>query len=158
MDVATSTAADDSTGCGCGCGSTEVAASTAVQLPIVWQRLVDREGETCPRCASTQAAVEHAVASLTEALRPLGIEPTLETRELDQATFDAAPVESNRIWIAGKPLEAWIDAETGSSRCCSVCGDRHCRTLDADGTTFESIPERLIVKAGLAAAASLALT
>ena len=36
---------------------------------------------------------------------PLSIEPTLETIALDQATFDEARTQSNRIWIAGRPLE-----------------------------------------------------
>jgi hypothetical protein len=126
-----------------------------VKLPIVWQRLVGEQGTTCPRCGSTQLAVERAVKSLAEALRPLGIAPTLETREIDQATFDAAPAESNRIWIAGRPLEDWVDAATGSSQCCSVCGTAYCRTVEVDGKSFEAVPERLIVRAGLAAAASL---
>jgi hypothetical protein len=44
------------------------------------------------------------VRTLAEALRPLGIEATLETRELGHAEFEAAPSESNRIFIAGQPL------------------------------------------------------
>jgi hypothetical protein len=38
-------------------------------LPIVWKRLVD-EGETCPRCGSTQQSVIAAVAKLESALSP----------------------------------------------------------------------------------------
>jgi hypothetical protein len=82
---------------GCGCGTTclpaspEAAGSALVKLPIVWQRLVS-EGQTCQRCGSTQEAIEHAMVTLTEALRPLGIEPELETRTLDQAAFEADPV------------------------------------------------------------------
>ena len=45
-------------------------------------------------------------------LGPLGIGPQLQTRVLDQVSFDTAPAESNRIWIAGKPLEEWIGART----------------------------------------------
>jgi hypothetical protein len=52
-------------------------------------------------------------------------------------------------------LEHWLGATTGASRCCSVCGETECRTLEVDGASFEAVPERLIVKAGLAAAASL---
>ncbi len=123
-------------------------------LPVVWQRLVT-DGATCPRCGITGTAVERAVSTLADVLRPLGIEPTLEIRALDQAEFEASPAESNRIFIAGRPLEAWIGATVSASECCSVCGENHCRTVEVDGTTFEAIPERLIVKAGLAAAASL---
>ena len=126
----------------------------AVTLPIVWQRLVS-DGETCPRCGSTQEAIEHAVATLSDALRPLNIDPTLETIALDQATFDAAPAESNRIWIAGRPLEDWLAAEVSATRCCSVCGNNNCRALEVDGASYEAVPEALIVKAGLAAASTL---
>jgi hypothetical protein len=118
-----------SSGTQCGCDqscSPDAAATSPVTMPIVWQRLV-RRGETCPRCGSTQSAIERAVATLTEALRPLNIEPTLETIALDQETFEQSPAESNRIWIAGRPLEEWIDAHVSESHCCSVCGDSNCR-------------------------------
>ena len=144
----------DST-CGCGPKCDTCDTDGAIALKIVWQRLVSDEGETCPRCGTTQAAVQQAVNTLAEVLLPLGIEPILETRELDLKAFEAAPIESNRIWIADQPLEAWIGADVGGTRCCTVCGDNDCRTLELDGTTFEAIPERLIVKAGLAAASSL---
>jgi hypothetical protein len=36
-----------------------------------------------------------------------------------------------------------------------VCGDAPCRTVEVDGTTYEAIPERLLVKAAMVAAASL---
>ena len=143
------------TTCGCGpaCDAGETTVTPAA-LPIVWQRLVSG-GETCPRCGSTQAAVEHAVVTLTEVLRPLNIEPTLETVALDQDTFEQAPTESNRIWIAGRPLEEWVEGEVSESQCCSVCGTNNCRTLEIDGATYEAVPESLIVKAGLAAAATM---
>ena len=123
-------------------------------LPIVCQRLVSG-GETCPRCGSTQGAIERAAATLTEVLRPLDIEVTVESLALDQATFDETPTESNRIWIAGRSLEDWVGAQASESTCCSVCGNSNCRTLHVDGATYEAIPETLIVKAGLAAASTL---
>lgn len=92
---------------------------------------------------------------LSEVLRPLGIRPTLEERTLDNVAFEATPRESNRIWIADRPLEDWIGGNVGESRCCTVCGEHDCRTLELDGSTFEAIPEQLIVKAGLAAASTL---
>lgn len=95
------------------------------------------------------------MVTLTETLRPLGIEPELETRALDQATFEAHPSESNRVWIAGQPMEAWVGAQVGASPCCSVCGDTPCRTVEVDGTTYEAIPERLLVRAAMVAAADL---
>ena len=121
-------------------------------LPIIWQRLVDAGGRTCERCGSTEGALGHAVAKLKTALAPLGIEPTLETREIDQAGFQRDPSASNRIWIAGRPLEEWLGASTGSSQCCSVCGDADCRTVELGDTVYEALPEELIVQAALAAA------
>lgn len=123
-------------------------------LPIVWQRLVST-GQTCPRCAGTGNEVERAFQQLQAQLRPLGIEPMLETREIDEAAFKANPSESNRIWIAGKPMEEWLNATVGSSRCCSVCGDSECRTVDVGGASYEVVPEELLVKAGLIAALTM---
>jgi len=124
-------------------------------LDILWQRLVDANGSTCPRCSTTQQQVERAVERLKSALAPLGVEPRLETREIVPTAFQARPLESNRIWIAGEPLEAWLNGTSGASRCCDACGDAECRTLEVDGTTYEAIPESLLVRAGLIAASRL---
>ena len=124
-------------------------------LPIVWQRLVSPEGKTCERCAATAEEMQRAISRLEQVLEPLGIEPTLETREIDERTFKARPSESNRIWIAGKPMEEWLEATVGSSRCCSVCGESECRTVEVRGTTFETIPEELFLRAALIASAEL---
>ena len=126
-----------------------------ISLPIVWQRLVSSDGRTCDRCGGTHQELERAIAVLTEALRPLDIEPTLETREIDQESFAANPSTSNRIWILDKPLEEWLAGSVGSSQCCSVCGESECRTVEVSRSTFEVIPERLILKAALLAAAQL---
>ena len=126
-----------------------------IALPIVWQRLVSSKGKTCDRCDATHQEIQRAVSKLKETLRPLGIEPTLETREIDERSFKANPSESNRIWIAGKPMEEWLGARVGSSRCCSVCGDSECRTVEVAGAAFEAIPEKLFLKAALIAAAQL---
>jgi hypothetical protein len=123
-------------------------------LPIIWQRLVSG-GKTCDRCGATYLEMQQAVGKLKEALRPLGLEPTLEVREIDEKSFKANPSESNRIWIAGRPMEDWLGATVGSSRCCSVCGDAPCRTVEVAGSTFETIPEKLFIKAALVAAAQL---
>ena len=108
-----------------------------------------------PSLCRTQIEVERAVTVLGDVLRPLGIELTLETRALDQSDFEAAPHESNRILVAGRPLEDWIGATASASECCSVCGANQCRTVEVDGRTFETVPASLIIKAGLVAAASL---
>ncbi len=125
------------------------------QLVIVWQRLVGDDGRTCDRCGATFEEVQRAMATLREVLAPLDIEPVLETREIDDASFRKDPSLSNRIWVHDRPMEDWLDASVGSSRCCSVCGDALCRTVEIGGTTFETIPERVLVRAALIAAAQL---
>lgn len=123
-------------------------------LHIMWQRLV-HEGATCPRCGSTGDNVARAVVTLRDALRPLGIEPVLEVRAIDDAAFRARPEASNRIAIEGRSIEAWLAGQTGSSPCCDVCGDQPCRTVEVGGQSYETIPEALIVRAALVAAAQL---
>jgi hypothetical protein len=93
--------------------------------------------------------MQRAVDKLNKSLRPLGIEPILEIREIDERAFKAKPSESNRIWIAGRPMEEWLGASVGSSPCCSVCGTSECRTMEVEGATFETIPEKLFLKAAL---------
>jgi hypothetical protein len=86
---------------------------------------------------------------------PLGIQPELEIIEFDSSSFRANPAESNRITIADRTIEEWLGGHTGGSRCCSVCGDSDCRTLEVGGVSFETVPERLILKAALLASAAL---
>lgn len=124
-------------------------------LPIIWQRLVSSDGKTCDRCNATYQEIQRAVSKLKEALGPLGIEPSLEIREIGEKSFKATPSESNRIWIAGRPMEEWLGARVGSSRCCSVCGDSECRTVEVEGATFEAIPEKLFLRAALLASSQL---
>src|SRR5215471_10583818 len=125
------------------------------QLRIVWQRLVNTEGQTCDRCSATYEALWRAIPKLEGFLRPLGLEPTLESKEIDEKSFKADPSVSNRIWIAGRPLEEWLGATVGTSRCCSVCGNSECRTVEVGGTVFEAIAEELILKAAMVAAAQM---
>jgi hypothetical protein len=124
-------------------------------LTIIWQRLVSSSGQTCDRCALTFAALQRAVAKLKDVLRPLDLQPTLQASEIQEETFKANPSASNRIWIAGKSLEEWLSARVGSSHCCSVCGESECRTLEVEGTVFEAVPENVIIKAALIAAAQM---
>ena len=124
------------------------------KLPITWQRLVSAGG-TCPRCDATHRHLQSAVVKLREALKPLNIEPILEVQEISEGSFRKEPAQSNRIWIADKPIEEWIGAGVGSSKCCSVCGDEPCRTMEVEGAVFEDIPEAVIMKAALIAASGL---
>jgi len=124
-------------------------------LQIRWQRLVDEEGQTCDRCGTTETAVEHGSDKLKRSLKELEIDVVLEKKTLSPTTFAKDPLHSNRIWIAGEPIEKWLSATGGQSQCCSTCGDSECRTLTVDGKTYEAIPAEMIVKAGLLAAAQL---
>ena len=127
-------------------------------LTILWQRLVDPAGQTCPRCSATGQELTEAVARLRAALAPLGIEPRLDIRAITPAAFRDQPLESNRIWVAGQPLEAWLHGTTGASPCCTACGDADCRTLEVDGTRHETIPQTLVIRAALIAASQMLAT
>ena len=123
-------------------------------LTIAWQRLLD-DGQTCPRCGSTETEVEKAVALLIQSLAPLGVAVVLEKSELTAKQFAQNTLQSNSIRIDGKLLEEWIGGATGQSPCCEVCGPNDCRTMKVGNAVFEVIPAKLIVKAGLLAAAQL---
>ncbi len=123
-------------------------------LDISWQRLV-QGGRTCPRCGDTGAEIRKAVATLTPALAPMGIEVRLTESQLSADEFGNAPLESNRITLLGRDLEEWVGGETGQSQCCDVCGDNDCRTVNVAGETYETIPADMVVRAGLLAAADL---
>ncbi len=124
-------------------------------LTIRWQRLVNEAGQTCNRCRDTGETIETAFKKLQKALAELGIQARLESETIDFSAFRKDPIQSNRIWISERPLEEWLGAGVGQSQCCSVCGDSECRTLLMGRNTFETIPEELIIRAGLLAAAEL---
>ena len=125
------------------------------KLTIQWQRLLNDKDQTCPRCSETGETVKTGVSKLKNALTELGIEVELIQKTLDFSAFTNNPLKSNSILLNGKLLEDWIGGETGKSKCCDVCGDAECRTISFGQDTFESIPENLIIKAGLLAAAKL---
>ena len=80
------------------------------KLQVRWQRLVDEEGQTCDRCGMTETAVVDAVEKLKHSLKELEIDVVLKKEVLSQSTFLKEPLEPNRIWIAGEPLEKWVSA------------------------------------------------
>ena len=124
-------------------------------LPIVWQRLVSAQGSTCPRCHSTGEEVQRAVEKLKLALEPLGVAPELQVKEIDEVAFLKDSLQSNQILIGGQSIEHWLGGQTGSSRCCNECGDNDCRTVEIGGQSYEVIPEDLLVRAGVIAAARM---
>ena len=122
-------------------------------IPILWQRLLSLQEQTCDRCAATELALQQALETLQQVVTPLQMQVVLHRQALTLEQFNQDPGASNRIWIADKPLEEWLGASTGSSPCCSVCGDAQCRSLDCNYQSYEAIPPELIIKAGLLAAA-----
>lgn len=120
-------------------------------IKIVWQRLVDEQGATCDRCEGTEQELDKAVRFLQKTLAPAGIQFPVEKKALDRQEVAPDPSQSNRIWIDGKPLEKWLGAEVGKSPCCGPCEGLECRTLETGGTSYETIPAELIIKAGLLA-------
>lgn len=125
-----------------------------MNLNIKWQRLVV-EGDTCKRCGLTEEEVEKAVSKLKKSLQPLGIKVELEKGVLSEKEFNKNPKQSNLILINGRPLEEWLDADTGENECCSVCGENNCRTVIVGNKEHEAIPSELIVRAGLRAASKI---
>ncbi len=124
-------------------------------LVIRWQRLVNEAEQTCKRCMDTGKTVENAYNRLKSAFGQLDINVELKKEIVDPSLFAKDPLQSNRIWIAEKSLEEWLGATVGASQCCDVCGDCQCRTLTVYQKIFEIIPEELIIRAALLAAAEL---
>lgn len=120
-----------------------------LSLAIVWQRYVG-DGGICHGCRATQHELQEAIATIQHALGPFGIEPHLEVRSLAEAQYRATPEQSNRIWIAGKPVEQWLNGTVRYRASRSPC-----RMVEIDGITLEAIPHRLIVEAAILAASDL---
>ena len=144
----------------CSSGSRNISQEDeSMIMTIRWQRLVDEKGKTCDRCGGTQEELRQALESLKASLRPLGIEIKLEERELSPQECAKDITESNRIWIADRPLEEWLSGKVGTSPCGSCCAELddtvECRTVTVANKTYEVIPAQLIVKAGLLAAAQI---
>lgn len=130
------------TECNCQCKT------KAKKLAIIWQRLIS-DGSTCPRCGSTENELDRAVLQLKKKLNPLGIDVTLQKMEMTTEEFKKDPSKSNRILFNGRLLEDVVNAKTGSSQCCDVCGDAECRTLEYGNKSFETVPADIIIEAGL---------
>ncbi len=135
---------------GCGENPEEINNQNKNILVITWQRLIS-EGSTCPRCGSTEDELNKAILQLKEKLDLQGIEVIIEKIEMTIEEFKKNSIESNRILFNGRSLEDAIGAKTGHSKCCDVCGDEECRTVEIKEKTYETIPAKMIVKAGLKA-------
>ena len=131
-----------------------VAMGSRNQLVIKWTRLLS-EGQTCPRCRSTEEEIHKAVTLLKKSLKPLGVSVVFEKAELTAKQFESEPLQSNAVWINGRLLEEWIGGHTGHSQCCDICGPNECRTMTVKDEVYEVIPADVIVKAGLLATAQI---
>jgi len=77
-------------------------------LTIRWQRLLNENDQTCPRCGETGETIKTAFEKLKKPLAELNIEVELNQEALDFSTFTKDPLQSNCIWINGKLVEEWI--------------------------------------------------
>lgn len=73
-------------------------------LRIRWQRLVEEDGKTCPRCGSTEKELQDTFLKLKEALGVLGFQVEMEKYAITPEDFEKDPLSSNRIWINDKSL------------------------------------------------------
>jgi hypothetical protein len=137
-------------GCNCQSCGCDKASESKKSLAIYWQRLIS-DGNTCPRCGTTEDELDKAFLQLKDKLQPKGIEVILKKKELTIDEFRQNPLESNRITFNGQSLEELLDAKTGHSKCCDVCGDEECRTVETNEKNYETIPAELIVNAGIKA-------
>lgn len=137
-----------------GGSSLKQSAKKVKVLEVRWQRLVTGR-KTCPRCSSTGKELETAVSKLRRSLKPLGIRVALKKARLSLSEFRREPGASNRIFFNGLPLEGLINAKTGKSPCCDVCGEAECRTVKTGGRAYEVVPSALVIRAGLVAASRL---
>lgn len=140
--------------CNCQCDCEVKSENKLKILNISWQRLID-EGDTCPRCGSTEDELDNAVVELKEKLNPMGIDVVVEKKEISLEEFKNNPKISNSIYFNGQLLEDLINAKTGQSKCCGVCGDKECRTVEIQNKSLETIPSEIIVEAGLKVASNL---
>lgn len=121
---------------------------------IKWQRLLSK-GKTCPRCGSTEKEIEMAISKLEQSLPQLGFNVVLEKSEISEEKFKNNPSLSNTILINDKPIEDYLSGKSGQSKCCEVCGESECRTVEVDNKIYETIPHQLIIQAALIAATQL---
>ena len=84
-------------------------------LPIIWKRLVSG-GKTCDRCSATYVEMQRAIEKLKQSLQPLGIEPTLEVRELDEKSFKSDPSCGATINRTSRPARCQRAAHSRAAR------------------------------------------
>lgn len=117
------------------------------KLEIIWQRLVDENGNTCDRCNKTYLNLERAIERLSPLLHNLGFGIDFKKKPISITEFKKNPLLSNEIIINGNKIENILKLKIGKSECCGPCGDSECRTVIDDTGEKEEVEERLIIKA-----------
>lgn len=116
------------------------------EIKIEWKHY-DKEGETCTRCNNTGDNVKKALkmASRDDKLKNVKISFKETKLEADKMA------ESNTVLINGVPIEDILDASASENYChscsCLAGEDTNCRTVELGGTSYEDIPEKMILEA-----------
>jgi hypothetical protein len=93
--------------------------------------------------------LEKALTKLRELLHPNGVRVILDKTEIDSKEFKRNPLDSNRIFISGRPMEFYPNARVGESPCCDIRIPHSYRTIEVDGKKYEVPISELIGKAAL---------
>ena len=109
---------------------------------------MDKDGNTCERCADTGDTVRGVFEDISRELHPAGWEVTFKETLLTEKDI----TESNVILLNGVPIEEIIPNARKSKNCCASCGEllgapAMCRTIEHNGQTYEAIPTSLIQEA-----------
>lgn len=116
-------------------------------LVIEWQHL-EKDGQTCLRCAETGKEIGVVVEEIAVSCAPKGVH--IEFKETKLGDEDIS--KSNSILFNGIPIEEVLPNMQVSSNYCGSCSEltgkeTYCRTVEYDGETFAAIPSSLIRKA-----------
>lgn len=114
-------------------------------ITITWRRLIEKN-ETCPRCKSTEKELEKAVKELQKQ----NIKVIIQKEVITLKEFKKNPTQSNSILFNNVTLEKLLKAKIGTSKCCGVCGDSECRTIEMNKKSYESISAKMIKQAAMA--------
>lgn len=117
------------------------------RIVVEWKHL-DKDGQTCDRCAETGVGVVETVQALQAECLGKGVEIVFRETLLAVAEID----QSNLILIDGVPIEDILPETKVSTSCCCSCGDltgqeESCRTIVRFGTVHEAIPAQFIREA-----------
>lgn len=115
-------------------------------LLIRWYHL-EVDGQTCSRCQQTKSTLSRAIEHLAPACRSAGWQISVEDIILSVEQIEL----SNRVEIAGRPIEDIIDIRTHMNVCdsCShLTGKKEfCRSVEYQGKMYDDIPYAAFLEA-----------